>query len=1437
MRFLVLGPLEVIGEGGESLPIAGAKERSILAALIAHAGKVVPVHELIEETWGDQLPKEPEKTLWSYVSRLRRALSDPAGSTRDVIVTRGDGYVLDVAGDEVDALRFEGLAEEGRTLLGAERPKDAASVLAEALHLWRGAAYQDYRSTRFGGSEGERLEELRRSSMEDRIEAKLAIGEARSLVADLEAMVRDEPLRERRWGQLMLALYRAGRQAEALQAFTRARSVLVGELGIEPGPDLQRLQTAILAQDPILEYHLPSAGTEAGGGTDVCPYKGLARFEISDAEFYFGRERIVADAIGHLVRSRFLGLVGPSGSGKSSLMRAGLLHALGSGAIPGSDRWGYAIFRPGARPLDELARAKKESDGIRSVLAIDQFEEVFTACADDAERTAFLDAITDAVLLREGAVTVVLTVRADYYGRCAEHDALGALLASDQILLGPMREEGLRRAIVLPARRAGLTIEDRLTDELVAHTKDQPGGLPLLSTALLELWTGRQDRTLRMDDYLRTGGVEGAVARLAEHAFGQLDDVEQAAAKRILLRLAEPGQGTAGVRRRAPLAEFDLDRDANAARAMAILTEARLVTVSEDAAEVGHESLLQDWPRLRSWLEDDAEGRKLHRHLTESARTWDESGRDDGDLYRGARLTSTLEWDEDHGSDTNDLEREFLDRSRTASEGEAVLARRANRRLRGLLASVAILLAISLLIGSLAIGQRDRAQSATDVADARQLAARSLTEEDVAVALLLARQAVELSDTPETRSALFAALERDPAVIGTMHPPVPVTGDDTEWIRLSPDGGTIALGGDRNAVELFDARAYRWLGSVDVGVATSAGDFGRDGRTLVVATTDRRLIGIDTTDRTIRASVPVLGDGVTDVVFEPAGGLLLTAETRHRHGFLVPRDPVDLTRRGDPVRVGDPPVVAVAFSRDSRRLVSTSLPDVKRGSGATVLWAASSLRPIRTYPVSGNDIALSPDGRTAALAGSKYAEKGRLEGHLVLLDLRTGKVRISKQRTPGDKYGHILTAVTFSPDGRSIISTDGGLLVWDAASATIEEVDRDPAGLSARAAVASPDGATAYTVDVDGNVIAWDLAGDRRVGRAFVAGSGSATWGPWFALSPDGRTLAINEATCIPTDNCKRVSAGSVRLVDTSTLHGVATVHYDRYGWGYAQGLMFSLDSRTLAVSSYSGYVQLFGVHTGQPSGPPFRAPGSSHVDFWAMPAFSPDSSILATGGPDTSNRGQVYLWDAATGRFIERLPPLHDVVNAVNFSPDGRLLVMSTGGDAIVWNVEGQAIQRTIDVDDSGVYAADVSNDGSTLVTAGYSGGIRLWDLDTGEPIGAVAFSGLATNAQTVDLSPDGHMLVAADTRGNALIWDVPTGRLLGQALPGPGHRDVLAATFSSDGRKVFVVADSGEAWVWDVDPASWEARACQVVGRDLSEAEWQLYLPDRPFDPACGG
>ena len=428
-------------------------------------------------------------------------------------------------------------------------------------------------------------------------------------------------------------------------------------------------------------------------------------------------------------------------------------------------------MRPGAHPLAELEGALPEGGG-RTVLVVDQFEELFTVCRDEDERTDFIDALVALTEDRDQRVQVVVAMRADFYGRCARYDRLARLVGANQVLVGPMRRDELRRAIVEPARRAGLRVEPSLTDALIVDVLDEPGGLPLLSAALLEQWRERDGRVMRraaLRAHRRRARRGGPPRR------GHLRAAVRArahAARRILLRLADAGEEEpAFVRRRVPLDELEPGRDEHAAAALAALTDSRLVTADEGTLEVAHEALLREWPRLRGWLEDDAEGRRLHQHLIHAARDWQAGGRDPGELYRGARLAAALDWAAAHGSDLNELEREFLDESRAEAEHEAEHQRRTNRRLRALLAGLAALLAARARGGRRgAQPARRGARRRARVADAQRLSVDALNEERLDQALLL-QPARRWSSTspPPRRGNLLSVLLAHPAAIGVVN--------------------------------------------------------------------------------------------------------------------------------------------------------------------------------------------------------------------------------------------------------------------------------------------------------------------------------------------------------------------------------------------------------------------------------------------------------------------------------------------------------------------------------------------------------------------------------------------------------------------------------------------------------------------------------------------
>ncbi|MGH3129304.1 MAG: protein kinase domain-containing protein, partial [Gaiellaceae bacterium] len=790
----------------------------------------------------------------------------------------------------------------------------------------------------------------------------------------------------------------------------------------------------------------------------ICPFKGLASFEPVDADYFFGRERLVAELVARLVGAGFLGVVGPSGSGKSSVLRAGLLPALAGGVLPGSEGWRRLLLRPGERPLDELRRVlvsgakdplAEALDALpangRLLLAVDQLEELFTACRSDAERAAFADTLARAAADPKGRALVVVALRADFYGRFAAHPGLAELLGANHVLVGPMQASELRRAVELPAGRVGLRVEPELSDALVDDVEGEPGALPLLSTALLELWQKRQDTTLTLAAYRESGGVHGAVARLAEGTYDRIPDERKPIVRALMLRLVGEGEGDAPVRRRAPLAELDLERDRWAADVLGTLADSRLVSVGEGSVEVAHEALLREWPRLREWIEEDTEGRRLRRHITEAASEWDAAGRDQGELYRGARLAVALDWSTDHAFELNELERQFVTESREASEQETKRVRGVNRRLRGLLVGVAVLLVAAVAGGIFAVVQRGEARDAADAARdaetaqlAQRLGAQALVEEDLDLSLLLARQAVAIDDTPQTRGYLLDDLMRSQAVVRILN-------DDPglgRSIAVSPDGRTLAVGA-LDGLFLFDAQTFEQIGEPlpEVADAFAPLAYNPDGETLAVsgglaASGGGYLRLLDARTRKELAEVSLGGAEITRMAFTNDGSQLAVVETVNEDGsWIRMRDAATLRPIGSRIEPEgftgrwlsqwwtDP---SIALTPDGRSLVTTS------NVGTLTRWDLASRKKTRTFQVPDGyrALALSPDGRTAAIG---------LDDGIQLIDVRTGAVRKSRGTLASNPIW-----LLFSPDGKIMVSTsrDGMVTLWDAGTVTPRETLR-----------------------------------------------------------------------------------------------------------------------------------------------------------------------------------------------------------------------------------------------------------------------------------------------------------------------------------------------------------------------------------------------------------
>jgi WD40 repeat protein/DNA-binding SARP family transcriptional activator len=1403
LEFRILGPLTVRVDG-VSLPIGGPKQRALLAILLMSANRVVSREQLIGELFPAQDVESADHALRNHVSRLRKVLR-PVAIDEPRLVARPPGYLLRVEPGELDLERFERLVAEAREALGDFDPDSAAESLRAAEALWEGRPLSDLEFEAIMHVEVERLEELRLAAVEERIDAELALGRQLALVPELEALTAEHPFRERFRAQLMLALYRSGRQAEGLEVYRRTRTLMNEELGIEPGIELQQLERAILVQDVDLAMRADNGGSSPATRWDLCPFKGLAPFELEDAEFFFGRERLVDELVARLAETPLLAIVGPSGSGKSSLLHAGLTPALDYESI---------LIRPGTQPVAQLAAALASvASEERLLLAVDQFEELFTESVRETERRSFIDALVEPAWDADRRVVVVIGLRADFFGRLAPYTELADLVGPNHVLLGPMNATELRRAIQGPAERTGLEVEPALVDALVDEVAGETGGLPLLSTALLDLWRERKDHSLTLGAYARTGGVRGAIGRHAEAAFRSLGESEQQVARRMFLRLVAGGDGEPLTRRRVTRSELDADEDEDVQRVLAALVERRLLVVDDGTVELVHEALLERWQRLVDWLDEDIQGRLLHRHLTLAAAEWETDGRDPSLLYRGARLTSALDWSSGHSPDLNQLERQFLDESQAASVHEANRQRRTNRRLLALLIAALVLLALAALLAAFALKKRGQARRDATAAVAQRLGAQALVDPSLDRSLLLAREGVNLLNSDATRSNLLAALLRIPNAIGVIHEGSDRILDEA----LSDDGRTLAVRGTDGNVALFDTHTQRQIGATLPGnsdIAFYAGTipgslhalaFSPDSRTLAVGSATGGGFATVVLNG-VRTHAPTTGKNTSfgavtaDVTFAPDGRTFAAGGSDGRSEVIVIRGAqtgraLARTRPIPGGRLG-------GYTPDGRFVL------VAAGNQRSLLLNARTLRLARTFDVAGVP-AMSPASDQAAF--------GQRDGTVILVDLDSGKTT----RLSGRATGRI-NAVSFSRNGRELASADqdGTISVWNLRTHALRETLTGHSA-AAQAVVFSPDGRTLYTAGFDGIVILWDLGGARRLGEPFRYGSYFGGASTASAVSPSGSMFAVS-----PRRDRVSLLNAATRPVGPAL----------RGPLGYVTAIAFSPDGNLIAAT---GTRQAVIWDTAErkivmvlPVGIPFGNHRAGAV------SFSPDGMTVAIGRSDAI----VALYDLRTGRQTHKLVS-YGSINDLDFSSDGKLLATAEFGNfgsAFIWNVADELIVSSLK--DGFPLSVRFSPRDDKLVAVGItSSRVVFSKLDpthrfqgawAAPPVGQ-PLTGHNGGVDSLDFSPNGRTLVTLSDDGKLRLWDVDTRKLIGAPLPVSNTGG--SVHYFPDGKHVLGVFGSGAGIVWSVDPADWAAKACSIAHRNLSRGEWTEFLGHRQYRDVC--
>ncbi|MEH0420286.1 nSTAND1 domain-containing NTPase [Streptomyces sp. B21-083] len=1184
-----------------------------------------------------------------------------------------------------------------------------------------------------------------------------------------------------------------------------------------------------------------AAGTVREEAPDAAPpYRGLARFEPGDHALFFGRDRLVEEARELVCTHRFAVLFGASGSGKSSLLRAGLIPHLRAEIARAGAPAALRVLTPGAAPARTYGHLLTPKDGEpESWVVVDQFEEVFTLCRDSRERSHFIDLLL-AARNPDSRLRVLIAVRADFYARCAEHRELADALRGAGLPVGPMSAEELREAVVGPAQAAGLLVERDLTARIVDEVQDQPGALPMLSHALLETWRRRRSRMLTLTGYEAVGGVLGAIAATAEDVYGRLSEAEARTARQLLLRLIEPGQGNADTRR--PLVRAELD-DWNGDDVPVVvdrLARARLVTVDEDGVQLAHEALITCWPRLRGWIEEDRERLRHHRRLTEAARAWLEHDRDPGALYRGSRLVRAEELFADDRSALTAPECAFLTAALAARESERRAVTRTARRSRTLVGALSAVLAVALLIGLAAWQQAEDSQKRRTDDAARRVAevADGLRTTDPRTAMLLGVAAWRISPLPEARRALLGSLTQPER--GTFTDPATAA----DPVRLLLDSGRTLLSSDGGNWRTWDLATGRHTasGRLPDGGADALVTAGPGARVLAVAAKDGVRLW-DATSRHWTGGSPRLAANWANVHFSPDGATFLVSTTEGR--------------------------VQLRSVADGRLLYATH--------------GSADLSDVASGP-DGRLVALCPDGRAPQLwdLRDRRLVHGSWERSRKLCDENSTLV-FGGGGGAGGGGGRfaVLSYTGRRPEGNGSTGTSGntGLRVWDA------DTGRQVAGirsLGVDSAAFSPDGTLLATAD-DTEVRVWRLDGrattpvfrhalnnqSLSAGLSWVPGRrpvlryleertvhtldlGPAATSAWRAhpaddvlLSPDGHTLATAERT---TGANYRF-----RLLDTRDGHDLGTLPSPPAPVSDDPSMPVDPPS-TLAVTSFSpdGTTFAYGV----------SAPGvetaPQPITVWdvgrhralttlSLPnAGSVDGAVELRLGPAghrlyvtrVSDVGILdeEVWDVTRHRRTGRLHGLEGMPLAIR--PDGGLLV----GDNRAVRLPAGKVTRPSLVQGARTGALAFSSDGSLLAAGDWSGRVALWDGDLRRSTGVMrsvfptALEGGPEGVGALAVSPDRRTLAVAGDQGTLQLWDIPTGQPLGGTLTTPGDA-ITTLAFAPDSTTLY----AGSAYVplqrYSIDPAGAVRQVCdRAGGHGLTREQWRTYIPDAGFKGVCG-
>ncbi|MFD6534545.1 NACHT and WD repeat domain-containing protein [Streptomyces sp. NPDC060184] len=1260
----------------------------------------------------------------------------------------------------------------------------------------------------------------------------------------------------------------------------------------------QSAENMIVVNGGVLHRHehYHSGGEDYGrtstpSTVETCPYPGLRPFRMDESEWFFGREALVSKVMDRLedcLTDRIpLAVVAPSGAGKSSLLRAGVLPALAKGQLPGSRHWPQLLLTPTADPpaalaaglanligaeealvaeamgagpstLSALLRGRLElPSGGRVVVVVDQLEELFTLCHEESVRRRFVDllaGLTGTTGTEEPAVVAVYGLRADFYGSCATFPHLRDALVNRQVIVGPMTDDEVRSAVIRPAQRTGLSLAKGLVEVILGDlrgTSGQGGGayeagrLPLLAHALRATWRERRDDTLTVDSYRDTKGIDGAVAATAEEEFGKLSPVQQQAARLMFLSLVSIGKGGEVTRRRRTRRDLLLAAaDPHAVPDVAErFTRARLLTQGvereQGTVEVTHEALLWAWPRLRHlWIGAGKDGVAVRQELEEAAVAWESDGRRDVTaLHRGARLQVARTWASGASpEDLTPLVRDFLDASGRQQ-------RRAQLLKRGAVVAVTVL---ALLASGLAALARDQTRDALDQRDNA----------------IFERVAAEADRQRPTDTALAAQLD---LVAYGMRPTASLR------TRLMTEAGSVMSTALPERFPIVNSVAFGPHDELATGAVTlrfwNASDPTRPAP-LTSALSAGKGVSVQPVAYNVRGDLLVRGgsDGTIRI--------LDVSEARH---------PVTLSA---PVSVAQGAVVSVRFSPDNRTLALGTLTAGNSTTGTVQLWdVADPRRPRRLSTVTVarqqgvSSVAFSPDGATLAVGGGTTGSTGSAS----LLRLWNVSDPARPAALGGAVAGHtsIVNQVAFSPVGHVMASagSDDKVLVWDVSDpGRPKAVARLFLSNPANSVAFSPDGSVLATGDQSGDINLWNVGAPSSTralgpplrghtstvnslafdstGHTLASGSGDGRallWRlpPTLAVTGGGQAVealtTTGDGRLLAVASGRRVTLWNVsdpaRLTRLGALppfsSGVNTVSFKP---GTAGGTV-------LATGDFGGHVRLWDVSApARPAEIGTALPGQTKP-VGAL-AFDADGHTLlaATFDIQGGSAGGIRAWDVAdvdhpAALGDAELPEQQWPTRGMAAAPGGGYVYTGTFAGAIrVWRTgEGTVPSLAGQVASGQQIFTLAAGPGSRLIATGNGDSrVRLWDVSrpqsptaVGEPLLA---GGIVSSA---GFAPDGGLLASGNTLGQIRLWDSSDpAHTTAYGLPVTGHGGwVNALLFGPRDGLLITGGQDGTVRLWQTDPARARTLLCASTQRAMTPARWKEYVsPALPYNPPCG-